>query len=129
MVKQSRSMYFDETGLRGGLPSGGVPTLETAVVYPGAVLSRKTLLSEGRGTTRPFELIGAPWIDGDRYAEAMNARGLPGVHFRPAYFEPTFHKQAKTLCGGCQIHVRDRAAFRPYRTGVDMIAEFKAEAP
>jgi len=86
-------------------------------------------LSEGRGTTRPFELVGAPWIDGERFADAMNARGLPGVRFRAAIFEPTFHKHARTSCGGCQIHVTDRAAFRPYRTGVELIDEFHAEAP
>jgi uncharacterized protein YbbC (DUF1343 family) len=124
-----RDMYFDATGLPWVLPSPNIPTLDTAIVYPGAVLFEGTLVSEGRGTTRPFELVGAPWIDGDRFADAMNGRGLPGVVFRAAYFEPTFHKQARMLCGGCQIHVTDRAAFRPYRTGVEMIAEFHAEAP
>jgi len=124
-----RSMYFDETGLPWVLPSPNIPTLETAIVYPGAVLFEGTVLSEGRGTTKPFELIGAPWIDGDRFADEMNGRGLPGVRFRPVFFEPTFHKQAKTSCGGCQIHVTDRAAFEPYRTGVEMIAEFHHEAP
>jgi uncharacterized protein YbbC (DUF1343 family) len=124
-----RGMYFDATGLPWVLPSPNIPTLDTAVVYPGAVLFEGTLVSEGRGTTRPFELIGAPWIDGERFADAMNARGLPGARFRAVNFEPTFHKHAKTLCGGCQIHVTDRAAFRPYRTGVEMIAEFHAEAP
>jgi uncharacterized protein YbbC (DUF1343 family) len=124
-----RGMYFDETGLPWVMPSPNIPTLDTAIVYPGAVLFEGTLLSEGRGTTRPFELIGAPWIDGERYAEAMNARRLPGVRFRPASFEPTFHKHARTSCGGCQIHVTDRASFEPYRTGIEMIAEFHAEAP
>jgi uncharacterized protein YbbC (DUF1343 family) len=124
-----RGMYFDETGLPWVLPSPNIPTLDTAIVYPGAVLFEGTLLSEGRGTTKPFELVGAPWIDGDRFADAMNARGLPGVRFRPVFFEPTFHKHAKTSCGGCQIHVTDRAVFEPYRTGVEMIAEFHCEAP
>jgi uncharacterized protein YbbC (DUF1343 family) len=124
-----RGMYFDATGLPWVLPSPNIPTLDTAIVYPGAVLFEGTLVSEGRGTTRPFELIGAPWIDGDRFADAMNGRGLPGAHFRPIYFEPTFHKHAKALCGGCQIHVTDREAFRPYRTGVEMIAAFHAHAP
>jgi uncharacterized protein YbbC (DUF1343 family) len=124
-----RSMFFDATGLPWVLPSPNIPTLDTAIVYPGAVLFEGTLVSEGRGTTRPFELIGAPWIDGERFADAMNARGLPGVRFRPASFEPTFHKHAKTSCGGCQIHVTDRETFLPYRTGVEMIAEFHAEAP
>ncbi|HEY2433640.1 MAG TPA: DUF1343 domain-containing protein [Vicinamibacterales bacterium] len=123
-----RSMYFDETGLPWVLPSPNIPTLDTAIVYPGAVLFEGTLVSEGRGTTRPFELIGAPWIDGERFAEAMNARDLPGVHFRPISFEPTFHKHAQTSCGGAQVHVTDRRTFRPYRTGVEMISEFRIEA-
>ena len=124
-----RSMYFDETALPWVLPSPNIPTLDTAIVYPGAVLFEGMLISEGRGTTRPFELAGAPWIDADRYADAMNARGLPGVRFRSASFEPTFHKHARSSCGGCQIHVTDRAAFLPYRTGVEMIAEFRRQAP
>src|SRR5687768_276903 len=124
-----RSMYFDATGVPWVLPSPNIPTLETAVVYPGAVLFEGTELSEGRGTTRPFELIGAPWIDGERYAEAMNARGIPGAYFRPVFFEPTFHKQAQKGCGGCQIHVTDRAAFPAMRVAVEMLDEFKREAP
>jgi uncharacterized protein YbbC (DUF1343 family) len=122
-------MYFDATGLPWVLPSPNIPTLDTAIVYPGAVLFEGTLLSEGRGTTRPFELIGAPWIDGERFAEAMNARGIPGARFRPAFFEPTFHKHAKTLCGGCQIHVTDRRAFPAMRTAIEMLDEFRREAP
>ncbi|MGH9410073.1 MAG: exo-beta-N-acetylmuramidase NamZ family protein, partial [Vicinamibacterales bacterium] len=124
-----RSMYFDETGLPWVLPSPNIPTLDTAIVYPGTVLFEGTLISEGRGTTRPFELLGAPWIDGDRFAEALNARRLPGVIFRPVFFEPTFHKHAKESCGGCQIHVIDRRAFRPYRTGVELLLEFHRQAP
>jgi uncharacterized protein YbbC (DUF1343 family) len=124
-----RSMYFDETGLPWVLPSPNIPTLDTAIVYPGAVLFEGTEISEGRGTTRPFEIIGAPWIDGERFAAALNGGGLPGVHFRPVFFEPTFHKHAQTLCGGCQIHVTDRRAFRPMRTAVEMLAEFHREAP
>ena len=104
-------MYFDETGLPWVLPSPNIPTLDSAIVYPGAVLFEGTLLSEGRGTTRPFEIIGAPWIDGERFAEAMNRRRLPGVYFRPVFFEPTFHKHAQKPSGGCQVHVTDRATF------------------
>jgi uncharacterized protein YbbC (DUF1343 family) len=122
-------MWFDDTALPWVLPSPNIPTLDTAVVYPGAVLFEGTLLSEGRGTTRPFELIGAPWIDGERFADAMNARGLPGTIFRAAFFEPTFHKHAKALCGGAQIHVTDRRAFRPLRTAVEMLDQFRREAP
>jgi uncharacterized protein YbbC (DUF1343 family) len=124
-----RSMSFDETGLPWVLPSPNIPTLDTAIVYPGAVLFEGTLLSEGRGTTRPFELIGAPWIDGERFADAMNRRKLPGVFFRAVFFEPTYHKHAQKGCGGCQIHVTDRAAFHPMRAAVEMLAEFRREAP
>lgn len=124
-----RSMYHDETGVPWVIPSPNLPTLDSAIVYPGAVLFEGTRLSEGRGTTRPFELIGAPWIDGERLADAMNARGLAGVHFRPVFFEPTFQKHAKTTCGGCQIHVLDRRAFRPVRVAVELMAEFKRQDP
>ena len=124
-----RAMYFDATGIPFVLPSPNIPTLDSAIVYPGAVLFEGTRLSEGRGTTRPFELVGAPWIDGERLADAMNARGLPGVHFRPAFFEPTFQKHAKQTCGGCQIHVVDRRRFRPVRTAVELLAEFRLQDP
>jgi uncharacterized protein YbbC (DUF1343 family) len=93
------------------------------------VLFEGTNVSEGRGTTRPFELVGAPGIAAERFAEDMNRLGLPGVHFRPALFEPTFHKHAKTSCGGCQIHVVDRHAFRPVLTGVALVAAFRAADP
>jgi uncharacterized protein YbbC (DUF1343 family) len=124
-----RSMYFDGTGLPWVLPSPNIPTLETAIVYPGAVLFEGTLLSEGRGTTRPFEIVGAPWIDGEPFADAMNRRNLPGVHFRPVFFEPTFHKHAQRLSGGCQIHVTDRRTFPSMRAAVEMLDEFHREAP
>jgi uncharacterized protein YbbC (DUF1343 family) len=124
-----RSMFQDETGLPWVIPSPNLPTLDSAIVYPGAVLVEGTQLSEGRGTTRPFEIIGAPWIDGERLAGEMNALGLPGVHFRPAFFEPTFQKHARQACGGCQIHVLDRRTFAPLRTAVELIAEFRRENP
>lgn len=124
-----RSMYFDETGVPWVLPSPNIPTLDSAIVYPGAVLFEGTMLSEGRGTTRPFELIGAPWIDGDRLSDAMNARQLPGVHFRSVFFEPTFQKHARQTCGGCQLHVLDRRRFRPVRTAVELIDEFRRQSP
>jgi uncharacterized protein YbbC (DUF1343 family) len=107
------------------MPSPNMPTLDTAVVYPGTVLFEGTMLSEGRGTTRPFELVGAPWIDAERFAREMNAIGLPGARFRPAVFEPTFQKHAKRTCGGCQIHVTERAAFKPVVTGVALIQMFR----
>ena len=124
-----RALYFDDTQLPWIIPSPNIPTLDSAIVYPGAVLFEGTMMSEGRGTTRPFELIGAPHVDGERLARAMNGRGLPGVHFRPVVFEPTFQKHAKQTCGGCQIHVRDRQAFRPVRTAVELIAEFRLQDP
>jgi len=125
----SRNMYADVTGLPWVMPSPNMPTLDTAIVYPGTVLFEGTILSEGRGTTRPFELAGAPWIDAERFAAAMNGLGLPGVHFRPAGFEPTFQKHAKQPCGGCQIHVTDRNAFRPVITGVALIDMFRRLDP
>jgi uncharacterized protein YbbC (DUF1343 family) len=124
-----RSMYFDETGLPWVLTSPNIPTLDTAIVYPGAVLFEGTNLSEGRGTTRPFELIGAPWVDGERLASTLNGRRLPGAVFRPAFFEPTFHKHAKTGCGGCQIHVTDRRTFEPVRAAVELVVEIRRQSP
>ncbi len=121
----TRGMYWDDTGLPWVLPSPNIPTLDSAIVFPGAVLFEGTMLSEGRGTTRPFELVGAPWIAAERFAGAMNAMDLPGVHCRPAVFEPTFQKHAKQPCGGCQIHVIDRQAFRPVLTGVAAIDQFR----
>ena len=87
------------------------------------------MISEGRGTTRPFELVGAPWIEAERFADDMNALGLAGVHFRPAVFEPTFQKHARQSCGGCQIHVTDRRSFRPVLAGVALAGMFRRTNP
>ena len=125
----SRDMYWDATRLPWVLPSPNMPTLDTAIVYPGTVLFEGTMLSEARGTTRPFELIGAPWLDGDALAARMNAGGLKGVHFRPAIFEPTFQKYARTTCGGCQIHVTARTEFEPVKAGVALMRESYALDP
>lgn len=125
----TRQMYYDDTSLPWVMPSPNMPTLDTAIVYPGAVLFEGTMVSEGRGTTRPFELVGAPWIDGERLSEAMNARDLPGVHFRPVVFEPTFQKHARQSCGGCQLHVLDRRAFQPVRASVELIDELHRQDP
>jgi uncharacterized protein YbbC (DUF1343 family) len=122
-------MYHDATRLPWVLPSPNIPTLDTAIVYPGTVLFEGTNLSEGRGTTRPFELVGAPRIVAERFADQVNRLELPGVHFRPAVFEPTFHKHAHQSCGGCQIHVLDRERFRPVETGVALLAAFRASDP
>jgi len=124
-----RDMFADATALPWVMPSPNMPTLDTAIVYPGTVLFEGIQISEGRGTTRPFELIGAPWIEAERFARDMNALDLPGVYFRPAVFEPTFQKHAKQACGGCQIHVTDRAAFRPVLTGVALAAMFHRTNP
>jgi uncharacterized protein YbbC (DUF1343 family) len=117
-----RDMYHDTAGAPWVMPSPNMPTLDTAIVYPGTVLFEGTNVSEGRGTTRPFELVGAPEINAERFAAGLNARALPGVVFRPAVFEPTFHKHAKLGCGGCQIHVTDRSVFRPVMTGAALVA-------
>lgn len=114
--------FFHETGLPWVLPSPNMPTLDTAIVYPGMCLIEGTNLSEGRGTTRPFELVGAPWLKPRETAERLNAEGLPGVRFRPAWFRPTFQKFAGAECGGAQLHVADQAAFRPVRTGLAVLA-------
>jgi uncharacterized protein YbbC (DUF1343 family) len=124
-----REQYWDETGAPWVMPSPNMPTLDSAIVYPGTVLFEGTMLSEGRGTTRPFELVGAPWVDADAFAERMNRLALSGVHFRPATFEPTFQKHAKTPCGGCQIHVTDRKAFAPVAVGAALLREFHGSAP
>ena len=108
----TRAMWYDQTGLPWVIPSPNLPTLDSATVYPGLVALEGTNLSEGRGTTRPFELFGAPWIDGNALAAKLNALGLPGVRFREAWFTPSFSKFAGELCGGCQLHVTDRASFR-----------------
>jgi uncharacterized protein YbbC (DUF1343 family) len=125
----SRDTYFDGTDLPWVMPSPNMPTLHTAIVYPGTVLLEGTMLSEGRGTTRPFELIGAPWLDGERLAARMNQVGLAGVHFRPATFEPTFQKHAREACGGCQIHVTSRLDFEPVKAGVSLMRECFGLAP
>ncbi|MBI3047165.1 MAG: DUF1343 domain-containing protein [Acidobacteria bacterium] len=129
MERWRRGVYGDHTGLPWVMPSPNMPTIDTAFVYPGTVLFEGTMLSEGRGTTRPFELVGAPWIDAERFADAMNALDLPGVYFRSAVFEPTFQKHAQRSCGGCQIHVLNRHDFRPVLTGVALIQMFRRFAP
>jgi len=125
----SRAQYFDTTGLPWVLPSPNIPTLESAVVYPGTVLLEGTNVSEGRGTTKPFEIVGAPWIDPEAFVADLNGRELPGVRFRPALFEPTFHKHAAVPCGGCQIHVTDRQVFRAVETGVAVIDAARRAGP
>lgn len=120
----SRSDFFDATGLPWVPPSPNMPTPETALVYSGTCLFEGTNLSEGRGTTRPFELLGAEGVD-HAWAAAANALDLPGVAFREAYFAPTFSKfQGKTV-GGVQVHVQDREVFDPVRTGIALLVTAK----
>jgi uncharacterized protein YbbC (DUF1343 family) len=124
MTGWKRSEFYDTSGLPWVPPSPNMPTPETAVVYPGTCLFEGTNLSEGRGTTRPFELLGAEGVDG-RWAAAANELGLPGVRFREAYFSPTFSKfQGKTV-GGVQVHVHDRVAFDPVLTGIGLLVTAK----
>lgn len=122
-----RDRYFDETFLPWVLPSPNMPTLDTALVYPGQCLIEGTNVSEGRGTTRPFELCGAPWVNADRLATRLSLAELPGVAFRPVTFRPTFHKFAGQPCGGVQIHVLDRRDFRPVRTTLELLSALRAE--
>jgi uncharacterized protein YbbC (DUF1343 family) len=116
-----RSDWFDATGLPWVLPSPNMPTLDTATVYPGMCLLEGTELSEGRGTTRPFEIFGAPFVNPRRLAARLGDWSLPGVLFRPTFFEPAFQKHAGRLCGGAQVHVTDREAFRPVLTAAAIL--------
>ncbi|HYX26590.1 MAG TPA: DUF1343 domain-containing protein, partial [Thermoanaerobaculia bacterium] len=120
-----RAMTWEETGLPWLAPSPNMPTPATALVYPGGCLVEATGLSEGRGTTRPFQLVGAPFIDPKRLADDLNGpdgNGLPGVVFVPTWFRPQFQKHRGAVCGGVELLVTDRAAFRSYRTGVELLA-------
>ncbi|MBI5083354.1 MAG: DUF1343 domain-containing protein [Acidobacteria bacterium] len=116
-----REGWMEESGLPWVMPSPNMPTVETAAVYPGMVLVEGTNLSEGRGTTRPFEIVGAPFLDGCEMERYLNALGLEGVKFRPAWFRPAFDKWQGELCGGVQVHVTDRSRFKPYRTGLAVL--------
>src|SRR5512133_2426383 len=124
-----RGAAFRETGLPWVFPSPNMPTPETALVYPGMCLLEGTNLSEGRGTTRPFELLGAPWLDAQRLAEALGADRLPGVAFRPASFVPTWDKHAGVRCHGVELFVTDAGRFRPFRTGLACVARARAQDP
>lgn len=124
-----RELLFDACDLPWVMPSPNMPTLDTALVYPGLCLVEGTELSEGRGTTRPFEFVGAPYVAPDVLTTALEALSLPGVAFRPAYFLPQFQKCAGMRCGGVQLHVTDRSRFRPYLTGVAVVATVRRLYP
>jgi uncharacterized protein YbbC (DUF1343 family) len=129
MKNWERGMWFDQTGLPWVMPSPNMPTLDSATVYPGMCLLEATNVSEGRGTTRPFEIFGAPFIDAETLCRKLNDLKLPGVFFRENYFQPTFQKFAGQLCGGAQLHVLDRDIFRPFQTGVEIIRSIRELYP
>ena len=122
-------MAWPETGLPWVLPSPNLPTPDSCSVYPGMVLMEGTMLSEGRGTTRPFELVGAPYLDGRALANRLDDFDLEGVRFRPCVFEPTFQKHAGAPCGGVQLHVTDAEAFRPVTTALAVLKAARELAP
>ncbi len=124
-----RDMWFDETGLPWVPLSPGMPHLSTATLYPGMCLLEGVNVSEGRGTPLPFEVVGAPWLDGYALAQALNRLALPGVRFRPTHFVPSASKHAGLTCQGVQVHVTDRRAFRPVETGLHVVAACRTLAP
>lgn len=124
-----RDMWYDKTGLPWVFPSPNMPTLDTAAVYPGQVFLEGTNVSEGRGTTRPFEVFGSPWIDGNELTRRLNDLRLPGVTFREQWFNPAFSKFKGELCGGAQIHVTDRNAYRPLETTLHIIKTIRDMYP
>lgn len=124
-----RFLWYNETGLPWLAPSMGIPTLETAVLYTGTVYIEGTNLSEGRGTTQPFHLLGAPWVNGHELAERLNSSGLPGVYFRPTYFKPTTSKHQGQVCAGVQVHLLDRCKFQGPLTGLKILQVLKELYP
>ena len=129
MLGWRRAMLWEATELPFVAPSPNMPTVDTARVYPGGCLIEGTNLSEGRGTTRPFEWVGAPYLDGPRLCSALERRGLPGARFRAIGFEPAFHKWKGRRCGGVQVHVTDPGRFKPVATYLALIAEARRQAP
>jgi len=124
-----REYYFPECGLYWTVPSPNMPSFETACVYPGMCLLEGTNISEGRGTTRPFEIFGAPWIDEGELVKELNSRKIPGANFRPLKFIPTFHKYQGRVCGGAQIYVSDLKKFDPVYAGLEIISTIKEIYP
>ena len=131
MQGYKRGVWYDDTGLSWVPPSPNMPTLTTATLYPGLCLFEGTNMSEGRGTTKPFEYIGAPWCDGERWAALLNSCQLLGVRFRPVVFTPApvaeTTKHAKQTCGGVALHITDREQFRPIETALQMLSMLTAE--
>ncbi len=129
MKNYRRSMWYDETGLLWIAPSPNVPSLATATVYPGMCLIEGTNISEGRGTTQPFEMIGAPWLDGQKLADDLAALNLQGVFFRPVEFTPTFSKYQGETCRGIQVHVSDRRRYEPVRVALHILSAIRHAYP
>lgn len=123
-----RWMYFEDTNLPWIMPSPNIPTINTALVYNGTCIFEGTNISEGRGTTKPFEMIGSPWLNAYSLAEEMNKMSLPGVKFRPVYFTPTFSKHSGDLCKGVQVHITNRKEFKPVTTGLSLLFKIREES-
>jgi uncharacterized protein YbbC (DUF1343 family) len=123
-----RDMFYEDTGLPWILPSPNMPTVDTAFVYNSTCIFEGTNVSEGRGTTKPFEFVGAPWLDANRLADTMNGYCLAGVLFRPVYFTPTFSKHTNDLCKGVQLHITDRKSFHPVETGLYLLKTVKDQS-
>ena len=126
MTDYDRRQYFDETGCYWAMPSPNMPNIEAAIIYPGMCLIEGTTLSEGRGTTRPFEVFGAPWVRPNEVLDALKMISLPGVSFRPLDFKPMFQKHAHAVCHGLEMHVTDRQSFRPVLTGIAIVSVMSA---
>ncbi len=124
-----RKFYFPDCGLKWTVPSPNMPSFETAIVYPGMCLLEGTNISEGRGTTRPFEIFGAPWIKEEELVEKLNKKTIKGAEFRPLKFIPTFHKYCGKICGGAQIYVNDLKIFDPVCVGLEIISTIKKLYP
>ncbi len=129
MKNYRRSLWYDQTGLLWIAPSPNLPSLASAIVYPGMCLVEGTNLSEGRGTTQPFEMIGAPWLDGFKLANELAALNLEGVLFRPVSFTPTFSKHQGLTCQGIQVHVTDRSRFQPVRVALHILSVVRRDYP
>ncbi len=125
----NRTATWADTGLPWVMPSPNLPTPDSCAVYPGMVLMEGTNLSEGRGTTRPFELVGAPWLDPFALVASVAPEDHPGLALRPCWFEPTFQKHAGVRCGGVQLHVLEPRAVRSVRTAVALLCAVRAQAP
>ena len=126
MQGYDRRAYYDETGCFWAMPSPNMPNIETAIIYPGMCLIEGTNLSEGRGTTRPFEVFGAPWVDANAVLDALKVLKLPGISFRPIDFKPMFQKHAQKTCHGLEMHVTNRQIFRPLLTGIAILCVMRA---